>query len=239
MSKRSVISAMLVASGGLVMAACDGDSASGDTDATATTTATTGSGDGGSGSDPSEFCDALRAIDEADDDTLPVGDPAELETSVDRTAETLRQAGNAAPETVADDVETMSEAWRAFADELADVDYDALELPARALVAVDSDEVNDASDRLDAYGESECEIPATDDDGVDSEFADMVHELPRDATVRDAMVQRYIDSGVAERSARCLGDRLTPEIWAGNDKAQLNELAADCGVEQPDDSVED
>lgn len=233
-----------IAAGALVLAACGGDDS--------------GSGGGGSASD---WCSLARAFSEQDDvfgdEDMP--DAGSMREGMREAVRAVEQLERVAPGEIRDDVRLMASGMKQLNDALAKVDYNFFALltdpeAAAALEALDSPDLEAASERIDAYTLRECGFRLDDtsgdpfgddpfgDDSGDDPFGDDSGDDPsgddsgddtsddpfdfgnNDAMI-DAMAQMYASIyGLTQDQARCF----TEKIFAmGEDDFDPTTMAGD------------
>jgi hypothetical protein len=125
--------------------------------------ASCGGDDGGSAAD---FCDLATKLDEGDplDDAFS-GDssPDDLKASMDQMVKDVNALDKSAPDEIAKEVALVKESFVAFADALADGDYDITKVAQSPEFAelgekFDSPEFTAAGEKLDEYLATECGI---------------------------------------------------------------------------------
>ncbi len=113
---------------------------------------------GGDDDGPNEeaFCDTLRTLDEAEDPTTDLGADASEEDFEEAIRDQFRDfedeiddLRSQAPDEIQDDVNTVADAVEAFVD-------------GESFEELNTDEVNEASDRLDEFQSENCEGGDTD-----------------------------------------------------------------------------
>ena len=128
--------------------------------------------DGGSADDGGEaagdYCEALAAVKAASDEFAPTmesGDatPEQVEGALTSLQATFPDWEAAAPEEIAEDVRLVIDTTEGMVDALSAAGWNLANLELTTenealIAALDSDEYNEAGDRIDAYGEQECGI---------------------------------------------------------------------------------
>jgi hypothetical protein len=110
-----------------------------------------------------DYCGALAAVKDASAASAPElesGDatPEQIEEAFTSFQATFEEWEEAAPEEIAADVESVVSATDEFVTALRDANWDLLALDETAIAGVNSDEITEAGERIDAYGERECGI---------------------------------------------------------------------------------
>ncbi len=147
--KRSLV---VLAAASALLVSCGGD----DDDAGS-------GGDGGGEEAAGDYCESLAAVKEASAASAPElesGDatPEQIEAAFTSFQATFDEWEAAAPEEIAADVESVVSATNEFITALRDANWDLLALDETAIAGVNSDEITEAGERIDAYGERECGI---------------------------------------------------------------------------------
>jgi hypothetical protein len=128
--------------------------------------------DGGSGDSAGEaagdYCAALAGVKEASAASAPElesgeATPEQIEEAFTSFQATFEEWEAAAPEEIAADVESVVSATDEFITALRDANWDLLALDETAIAGVNSDEITEAGERIDAYGERECGIRIDED----------------------------------------------------------------------------
>lgn len=229
----AVLGLMLVACGGgektVTTGALDATTTTA-TAATTTTTATAGSDStiasaSTSGSD-SAWCAVAKEVEAKSEGLSFEGtSPAELETSFRELGAALERAQAEAPAEIKSEVATSSTAFNEFLAEMEAVKFNMLDLDMSIISKLEA--VSAATeDPIEAYNEKVCGIPAKPDEDDGSE--------PLVGTGRDQVVAALVAAGIAEDKARCVADKMTPEM-AGAEESdpQVLALLADCGITPP------
>jgi hypothetical protein len=132
----------------------------GDDDEETTTTegdeeTTTTEGGGGGGND--DFCEASASLDTLFDDIVE-GDYQGMVDAVDDAEDEFDAYVGALPEDLKDDAELLVESVRSLAEEVDRVkdDPDVETKVADAFASLDTPELNDATDAVDAYEKENC-----------------------------------------------------------------------------------
>jgi hypothetical protein len=191
-----------------------------------------GCGGSGSGDSSASYCDratgAKTAFEANGGDELP-DDPAELEAQFTAVTSSISALADVAPDDLADDFNSVVEAYDAVTSGLESVDYDFVDFLADPdLVAtvevLDSAEFEATTDRIDEFTEAECGFRLDDDADaaagttadttpVDSIVEDSTDDSTDDPIVVDetsieaatgAFIQIF---GLDESKARCLAEK--------------------------------
>jgi len=219
----------------LFAAACGGDDDSSDEasseEATDDTEADESeSDDGDASSADSEWCDLARDIEERNDalDEAQTLEREQLREAYDDFVSALDDVRDDAPDEIREDVEVAADAAREFFDALDDVDFNILDLDLESLEEVTTD-LEAASDRIQEYNERVCGIPADDED---TSTADTVFD-PGEGTIREQIVEQFVDSGFTEEEAECLADNIdfNDPAFAEGDIEAMMELFETCGLD--------
>ncbi len=220
----------------LFAAACgdDGDSSddASSEDATDDTDASddSESDDGDGSAADSAWCDVARDIEERDealDEAQTLG-REELREAYDNFVSALDDVRDDAPDEIREDVEVAADAAQEFFDALDDVDFNILDLDLSSLQEVTTD-LEGASDRIEEYNERVCGIPADDDD---TSSDDTIFD-PGSGTIREQIVEQFVDSGFTQEEAECLADNIdvSDPAFAEGDVAAMMELFEECGLD--------
>ena len=149
------------------------------------------------------------------------------------------------PSEIAGDLATLDEGYDQFQTILEGANYDLLSLSEADLAALDTDEFNDAGDRVEAYLEDVCGF---DPDDVDLDGDDDLGEVdagedsgdaPSQETLREQLVDQLSSSlGVSAEEADCLVDALDFEGISADPDAASEALGGDlfgaldqCGID--------
>lgn len=122
-------------------------------------------GDSASGGDAADFCTFAKAADSSGDsasDALDAGDPAGIEAALTAALADAEQAAELAPAEIADTVDKLLDGQTRIVAVLERNDWDltaALSDDEFQSLATD-ESIENASNELDAYLETECGIPA-------------------------------------------------------------------------------
>lgn len=131
-----------------------------------------GSDDGDGAADNDDFCGLAENFSDFEESTQEVfgdggAEPEKLEEAWTRISENFANFREAAPAEVKDDVTTVTDTLDDFTAILEDVDYDITALITRAatdpsiterLEAFEGEEVEAASDRVEAFVSEECGV---------------------------------------------------------------------------------
>jgi hypothetical protein len=208
-------------------------------------------GGGDAADSDSEWCDLARDV-EAQDDLLSdvdFTDPDAMRSALDDATGLMDDAVDVAPDEIADDVEATSNAFNEYREILADADYDIMDVDTAAFENIGT-EVEDASERIDAYNERVCgmESDGTDDTVVDEDTDDSVVDdgsddgsdttdaasatLPAGGTLNEQLVQQFTAMGMSEEEAQCLVDTIDMQEFAeSQDTTMLLEAFEECGID--------
>lgn len=143
-----------------------------------------GDDDGGSSEASGEdWCALAQRIEDSDSafDGLVGTDPSAVEEAAVELQGLLDEAARVAPEEILAEVNTSADGVDALVNLLADVDYDITRVEEASIVRLDelSDEMDAATERIEAYNETECGIVADrDDESADEEPADAIAADP-------------------------------------------------------------
>lgn len=188
-----------------------------------------GGDDGGSGGgSAADFCGVARAFDESNDvfDTVEESSTNDLRDGMRQARAAIDQLAKAAPSEIRDDVNLLKGAFGSLIELLEENDYDFFATvmdPANAdkLAALDSEEFNQAADRVNAYVKDRCgidldssgsstddttgaggEMPSDDSDGTIPGMGDL-------GNMGDTLAALYADLfGIDQERAKCLADKL-------------------------------
>ncbi len=134
----------------LVLAGCSDDEA-----ASPSTSAPVATGAPDVPDDP--FCAPAEALGEGFDEIAPGGDNTDaLREQFAQAREAIEQAQAEAPAEVQDDIAVLAAGYEEFISALEAVDYDFEQISLSALTALDTPEMEAASQRLDAYRSEVC-----------------------------------------------------------------------------------
>ncbi len=191
-----------------------------------------GENGGGDGGDTpiggGDWCDFARQVDAANDDLDFESSPEALEAAFTEFNGLLNEARARAPGEISDAVDRAADAFNVLEGELRSVNFDLFELDLAAFSELDTPELQEATDAIDIYNERECGIPREEDpfdDPGDDE------PLPTDGTVRDAIVEGFVQGGFTQEEAECLADNVTlEELSNAEDPEQLFEIFERCGI---------
>lgn len=103
------------------------------------------------------FCAPADALGEGLGDLAPTdGDPGEIREQFTRAREAVAQAEAEAPEEIRADVAVLADGYEDFFAALEAADFDITQLSLSALTALDTPEMEAASERVDAYRLDTC-----------------------------------------------------------------------------------
>jgi hypothetical protein len=124
-------------------------------------------GDDSGGASGASYCERATAAEDANDlaNTVDQNDPAAVEAAVTEAVEAIRDAAEAAPEEIKADVELTLEGFEKLIALFDEAGWDietATSDPRFAEVATDPT-YQEASERVEAYNDQECGIPADPD----------------------------------------------------------------------------
>ena len=173
----------------LVLAACGG----GDDDAA-----------GASGDDWCTQALRIEASSERYDDAFDEGGTT-LGEALDEFTSLLDDAKGSAPDEISDAVDTAADGIGRFNELLSDADYDVFALDESAFDELDAmgEEMDAATDQIDAYNARECGIPADSDDS--DENADEA-QAPDDEVAADEPAEEINDEAATDEGATFSGD---------------------------------
>jgi hypothetical protein len=187
-----------------------------------------GGGDGGSAE---AWCDLAREVEDAPDpfggDETP--SPETMKAAFTDLLDVFERAEKAAPDEIKDDVTTSLNAFREFNDALAAADYNFLDIDLSSIQQVMND-AEAAGDRIEAYNARECGIEPSTSDSVADDSSDGT--LPQ-GSVRDLIMQQFIELGLTEEQATCVADNVDETAFGGDeiDPSQMMDLFSQCGVD--------
>ncbi|MEM9203967.1 MAG: hypothetical protein AAGC53_20185 [Actinomycetota bacterium] len=144
-------------------------------------------------------------------------DPSEVEAWFNESARLLDQAVGVAPAEVAEDLGVLRSNYDLLLDALEENEYDFFAASA-ALEDLDTTEVDDASDRLDAYVESACGV---DPDQASDDLAEDIIEndlgsLLDNPDAMNAVVEGMVAEGdFTQEQVTCMLTSLDPALLAG------------------------
>ncbi len=185
--------------------------------------------DGGSDSGAGDgWCDFARRVEAANDDLDFESSPEDLEAAFNEFSGLLNEARARAPGEISGAVDEAADAFDALGAELRSVNFDLFELDLAAFNELDTPELQEATDAIDIYNERECGIPREEDSFEDPGDDE---PLPTEGTVRDALVEGFVQGGFTQEEAECLADNVTLEELANaEDPQQLFEVFERCGI---------
>lgn len=166
-----------------------GDDQSGETpssgdDSEADTETGTDSGTDGDGASPpptgdssSTYCQVARQFQESADEIDEAIDPFDFSPERFREAFEFASRGldeirRVAPPEIRDDVQTVADGFVLLRDELEAADYNFFAMDPTAFIEI-GEELEAASERVEAYNESVCGIPRSFDDDFDMDLGDL------------------------------------------------------------------
>lgn len=184
-------------------------------------------------SDPdSEWCIAAREMETVADamDDIDYTDPEAVETAVTEFVSKYEEIAPLAPAEIAGDIALNMEGALLLRDALAAVDYDFLVADLSAIGRIEA-EADAAKDRIEAYNERACGIPAdveadTTDDATESEFD------PFEGSIRDQVIAELVRSGFTEDEAACFFDNIDfTDPDAAGDTDAIMVMLDECGID--------
>jgi hypothetical protein len=218
MMKRALLAVPLI----LAVGACGGDD-----------------DDAGGSSSGSDWCDMATQVEAQDNlfNEADFTDPDAVENAFTGARDLMEDAEDKAPDEIKEDVETVSNAFGTLVDELEQVDWNFMELDSAVLDDMGT-EVQDASDRIAAYSEEECGIPADGGDSTDPTVSDegdtddSEATLPESGSINDMLVQQFTEMGMTEEQAQCLLDNIDiNEFSQSQDTSMLMDAFSECDID--------
>jgi hypothetical protein len=133
-----------------------------------------GSGSASGGGSPDAFCDLARQYEEDFEDTGSATTPAEAKTQFEELMAAVERLVAEAPDEIAEDVELVGDEFQKYVDLLAKYDYDFSKVPDEEAEQIDIDDpdVTAASNRIESYFETECDIDSDGDGDTDGQIED-------------------------------------------------------------------
>jgi hypothetical protein len=157
------------------------------------------------------------------------GAPDELKALFAELKDTIRDAVDAAPSEIKDEVEQTADAIGDLDKALADADYDLLDLDMAILTDL-GEGLDAASEKIETYNEEECGIvPGTTGDDGAEETGDTLGDT---GSAREQMVKLFESMGLTNDEATCIAENIDPAMaeQAGTDPSVLFDVFETCDV---------
>lgn len=181
-----------------------------------------GCSSGGSGDSEDDWCSFGSQVAQQDSEFSSINptDPAQLKTSLAEIRDFYASAVGRAPEEIRSDVETISNAFNEFYDQLEQVDFEFMAVDESIFEIFDEDVAN-AGDRVEQYGFEVCGFgafdPAPVEPGLTDEELAEIDELLDDeeflAEIRSDLIEQFRIEGYSEIEATCLADVFDVETF--------------------------
>ncbi len=220
----------------LLFAACGGSSSDG---------ATADSSSDGATAD--SWCDFADESDVVDEIFSSLGaDASDLEAGITQVASFVKRLPDEAPDEIKEAAQKLAEGTQMFVDAIMAADYNILDADLGFMqdLTLEAD-LDAASDKLDAYTETNCGRSFTSGDDTDAGVAgddtvDTTGEAvddsgdfnPGDGTIREQLVAQFVSIGLANEEAECIADKLDfydPAVQS-NDVAAMLGVFEECGI---------
>jgi hypothetical protein len=205
---------------------------------------------GGSSSDGStadSWCNFADESDVVDEIFSSLGaDAGDLEAGITQVESFVKRLPDEAPDEIKEPAKKLAEGTQMLVDAIKAADYNILDADLSFLEnsTLDAD-LDAASDKLDAYTETNCgrsfsggdetDTGVAGDDTVDTS-GDAVDDSgdfnPGDGTIREQLVAQFVSIGLANEEAECIADKLDfndPAVQSGDIAAMLG-VFEECGI---------
>ena len=154
-----------------------------------------GGGGGGASGGSAAFCELARQYEEDFEDTGSATTPAQVKTQFEELMAAVERLVDEAPEAIAEDTELVGTEFEKYVDLLAKYDYDFSKVPEEEAAEIDIDDpdVTAASNRIESYFETECDIDSDGDGDTDGEIEDETEAPTGDEAPLDGEEQAPAD----------------------------------------------
>jgi len=212
---------------------------------------------GGSASGPAggataaSWCDFGVEFDVVDEFFASPGtDPSELKDGMILVESFVQRLTDEAPDEIKEPAKKVAEATQMLIDAFKAADYNVLDIDLGFLEnSTLEGELDAASDKLDAYTETNCDSSFSGDDSADTDTDPVVSDDGTvvasgdamddsddfnldDGTIREQLVAQFVSIGLANEEAECIADKLDfndPSVQSGDIGAMLG-VFEDCGI---------
>ena len=202
------------------------------------------------GATAESWCGFAEESDVVDEIFASLGvNASDLEAGIMQVESFVQRLPDEAPDEIKEAAQKLADGTQMLVDALKAADYNILDADLSFLEDLTLDaELDAASDKLDAYTETNCDrsfssndgesSPATDPDtGVASDDTVDAGEEPGDfnpgdGTIREQLVAQFVSIGLANEEAECIADNLDfgdPAVQSGDIGAMLG-VFEECGI---------
>jgi hypothetical protein len=177
----------------------------------------------------------------------------DFEAGIIQVQSFVQRLPNEAPDEIKEPAQKLADGTQMLVDALKAADYNILDADLSFLEESTLDaELDAASDKLDAYTETNCDRSFSSDDGESSPATDPDTGVasddtvdagddsgeepgdfnPGDGTIREQLVAQFVSIGLANEEAECIADNLDfgdPAVQSGDIGAMLG-VFEECGI---------
>ena len=194
------------------------------------------------GATAAAWCDFADESDVVDEIFSSLGaNPSDLEAGITQVEDFVQRLPNEAPDEIKEPAKKLADGTQMLVDAIQAADYSILDADLSFLEdsTLDAD-LEAASDKLDAYTETNCGRSFSSDDtdtvvpndaaGESSDDSDDFN--PGDGTIREQLVAQLVSIGLADEEAECIADKLDfgdPAVQSGDIGAMLG-VFEECGI---------
>jgi hypothetical protein len=194
------------------------------------------------GATAQSWCDFAEESDVVDEIlTSLAANPSDLEADITQVEDFAQRLANEAPDEIKEPAKKFADFVQVLADAIEAADYNLLDADLGFLEdsTLDAD-LEAASDKLDAYTETNCGRSFSSDDtdtvvpnDAAGESSDDSDDFDLgDGTIREQLVAQFVSIGLANEEAECIADKLDfgdPAVQSGDIGAMLG-VFEECGI---------
>lgn len=195
-----------------------------------------GSSSGGATAD--SWCDFVEESDVVEEVFSSLGaNASESEAGIKQVESFVKRLPDEAPDEIKEPAKKLAESTQKLVDAIEAADYNILDADLGFLEDSTMDaELDAASDKLDAYTQTNCGRSFSGDD-TDTTTSDETGDdsgdfNPGDGTIREQLVAQFVSIGLANEEAECIADNLdfnNPAVQSGDIGAMLG-VFEECGI---------